>query len=156
RRRPSLATILALLALVISMGGTSYAAASINGKNLVNNSVPGKKLVGNTVNGDKINESSLGWVPKAKKAKMVTGPVNVRSASFDIPNGQSALVVASCESGELRTGGGGYFANGSAVAADTWINGSYPDGAAAWAARGWNESGSTQAFIAYVLCLASG
>ena len=42
--RISPASLLALVALLVALGGVSYAAATIDGKSIINNSVPGKKL----------------------------------------------------------------------------------------------------------------
>jgi hypothetical protein len=42
--RISPASLLALVALVVALGGVSYAAATIDGKSIQNNSIPGKKL----------------------------------------------------------------------------------------------------------------
>ena len=68
RPRLSYANVVATLALVLAVGGTSYAASQINGKNLKNRSVAGKKLKKNTVTGTEVNESKLGKVPSASQA----------------------------------------------------------------------------------------
>jgi hypothetical protein len=72
RRRPQLhltyANVTATLALILAIGGTSYAAVTINGKNLKNRSVAGKKLKKNTVTGTEVRESKLGKVPNAQLA----------------------------------------------------------------------------------------
>ena len=44
RYRPSPATLIALLALGIALGGTAYAATKINGKNIALRTLPGKAL----------------------------------------------------------------------------------------------------------------
>jgi hypothetical protein len=68
RPRISYANVVATLALVLAVGGTSYAAIHLNGKNLKNRSVAGKKLKKNTVTGTEVNESKLGKVPSATQA----------------------------------------------------------------------------------------
>lgn len=63
RRRfptPSPATAIALLALFVAIGGTSYAAAKINGKDIKNRTVAGKKLKNGTVTGKQVKRDSLG------------------------------------------------------------------------------------------------
>ena len=65
-RRISPSLIISILALFIAVGGTSYAAVKINGKNIKPNTVAGKALKKNTLTGKQINENKLGIVPKAK------------------------------------------------------------------------------------------
>jgi hypothetical protein len=68
RPRLSYANVVATLALLLAVGGTSYAASQINGKSLKNRSVAGKKLKKNTVTGAEVKESKLGKVPRASQA----------------------------------------------------------------------------------------
>ena len=77
-RRPSPALIVAVVALVMALGGTSYAAIKITGKNVANStltgldmrnkSLGGKEMKPDTLTGDQIDESALGTVPMAAKA----------------------------------------------------------------------------------------
>ena len=53
------ALVVAVLALVAALGGSAYAAAAINGRNLVNRSVGGVKLANDTVTGAQVKESTL-------------------------------------------------------------------------------------------------
>ena len=71
RVSPSMAV--ALLALFVALGGTGYAAAKLNGRNIVNGSITGKKLKRNTLGGRQIKESSLGKVPSASDADLLDG-----------------------------------------------------------------------------------
>lgn len=66
--RPSVATILSLVALFAALGGTSYAAATISGKQVKNGTLTGKDIKNNSVGGADVKESRLGQVPKAAKA----------------------------------------------------------------------------------------
>lgn len=76
--RPSASMIVALLALFVALGGTVYAASSINGKTIKKNSLPGNRikkktvtgnrLKDNTITGTQVNESTLGKVPSATTA----------------------------------------------------------------------------------------
>jgi hypothetical protein len=81
-RRPRLtyANVIATLALILAIGGTSYAAVSINGKNLKNRSVAGKKLKKNTVTGTEVRESKLGKVPTATLADRAAQADNAATA----------------------------------------------------------------------------
>jgi hypothetical protein len=68
RPRLSYANVASTLALVLALGGVSYAAVKINGANLKPRSVPASKVKKNTLSGTEIRESKLGKVPKAKVA----------------------------------------------------------------------------------------
>lgn len=65
---PSPAMAVSLLALFVAIGGTGYAAVTINGKNIKNKTVTGKKVKNNTLTGKQIRESKLATVRKAKTA----------------------------------------------------------------------------------------
>jgi hypothetical protein len=58
--RISPGSVLALIALFVALGGVSYAAVTINGKNIQNNSIPGKKLKNGAVTNAKVKANSLG------------------------------------------------------------------------------------------------
>ena len=78
RHRSTASLAIACLALFVAIGGVGYAAATINGKSIVNKSIAGKKLKNKTVTGGKvksntlggrqIKESKLGKVPNAASA----------------------------------------------------------------------------------------
>lgn len=77
-RLPSPAMAVALLALFVALGGSSYAALKINSGQIVNNSVRSKDLRNNDVRsrdvrnngltGTDVNEDTLGTVPNANTA----------------------------------------------------------------------------------------
>jgi hypothetical protein len=48
---------IALLALFVALGGTGYAAATINGKLIKNGTIGGKKLKKDTLGGRQVKES---------------------------------------------------------------------------------------------------
>jgi hypothetical protein len=66
-RRPSPGLIVGLIALVVALGGTAY-AAQINGNSIVKHSIGGGKLKQKTLTGYQINTNKLGIVPTAKRA----------------------------------------------------------------------------------------
>jgi hypothetical protein len=76
--RPSVALVVAFVALFAALGGTGYAALKFTGKNIVNGTVTGadienkslagKELKPNTLGGKQIKESALGTVPEATHA----------------------------------------------------------------------------------------
>jgi hypothetical protein len=76
-RRPSAAMIVSCVALFAALGGSSYAAAKLTGKDIANHTLRGvdvkhRSLGANTIKvdalgGGQINEASLGTVPNADK-----------------------------------------------------------------------------------------
>jgi hypothetical protein len=90
--RPSASMAVALLALFIALGGTVYAASSINGKSVKKNSLPGNRikqktvtgnrLKNNTVTGTQINEATLGKVPSASTADVATTALSANPPAY--------------------------------------------------------------------------
>jgi hypothetical protein len=72
-RRFTYANVMSTLAVFIALGGSSYAALTINGKNIKNRSISGTKLRHNTLTGTQIRESRLGTVPRAANAAQLQG-----------------------------------------------------------------------------------
>jgi hypothetical protein len=81
RPRLSYANVVATLALVLAVGGTSYAAVQLSGKNLKNRTVAGKKLKKNTVTGTEVKEAKLGKVPTASRADTADSAQTAAGAS---------------------------------------------------------------------------
>ncbi len=73
RRRLTYANAMATLALFIALGGSSYAALSITGRNVENGSLTYKDLRRDTLGGSRINESRLGTVRSARNAESLNG-----------------------------------------------------------------------------------
>jgi hypothetical protein len=69
--RPSPALIVSVIALIVALAGTAYAAQRINGGSIVKQSIGGGKLKKNTLTGFQINTSKIGTVPSAKRATNV-------------------------------------------------------------------------------------
>jgi hypothetical protein len=67
-RRPSPAMVVAVLALIVALAGTAYAAQSINGGAIKKQTIGGGKLKHKTLTGFQINTNKLGVVPAAKRA----------------------------------------------------------------------------------------
>ena len=98
-RRPAPATVIACLALFVALGGTSFAAFVVTGKNVKNGSLTGKDVKDNSlgsadvqgirgrdvknnaIGGNQINESSLGQVNAAKQADHATNADNADNAA---------------------------------------------------------------------------
>ncbi len=60
--------IVAILALVVALAGTAYAAQTINGGAIKKQTIGGGKLKQKTLTGYQINTNKLGVVPKAERA----------------------------------------------------------------------------------------
>ena len=84
--RPSPGLIVALIALVVALGGTAY-AAQINGNSIMKHSIGGGKLKQKTLTGYQVNVNKLGTVPTAKRATntlwaVVNNPSGAGNASL--------------------------------------------------------------------------
>jgi hypothetical protein len=111
--RPSPALVVASLALVVALGGTAYATATISGSAITDHSIAGRKLIDNTLTGRQIKESALAAVPKASLAANASkvGGFTVRKV-FYAPTTNSArpktilqlgglVLKATCEGGDV-------------------------------------------------------
>lgn len=66
RIRPSASMVVAVVALVAAVTGTSYAASKIDSGDVQNRSLRGKDLRKNTLSGKEVKENKLGKVPNSK------------------------------------------------------------------------------------------
>jgi hypothetical protein len=67
-RRPSPAMVVAVIALIVALAGTAYAAQTINGGAIKKQTIGGGKLKHKTLTGFQINTNKLGVVPSAVRA----------------------------------------------------------------------------------------
>jgi len=67
-KRPSPAMVVAILALIVALAGTAYAAQTINGGAIKKQTIGAGKLKHKTLTGYQINTNKLGVVPTAKRA----------------------------------------------------------------------------------------
>jgi hypothetical protein len=86
-KRPSPAMVVAIIALIAALGGTAYAAQSINGGSIQKQSIGAGKLKHKTLTGYQINTNKLGVLPSAKRAAhtywaVVNNPVNPTNATL--------------------------------------------------------------------------
>jgi hypothetical protein len=79
-RRPTPAGVIAVGALVIAFGGTSYAAGKISGSQIKRHTIAGNRMKPNTLTGAQINESKLAKVPAATKADRATEAAHAATA----------------------------------------------------------------------------
>jgi hypothetical protein len=73
RGRLSYANVVATLALFVALGGSSYAALSITGRDVRDRSLTGKDLKRDSLTGRQIKESRLGTVKRARNSARVGG-----------------------------------------------------------------------------------
>jgi len=113
-RRPSAAMIVSCVALFAALGGSSYAAAKLTGKDIANHTLRGidvkqRSLGANTIKldslgGNQINEAALGTVPNADTLDGVdsTGFMKTTQRLFEatedgVDNFTSGATLASLE-----------------------------------------------------------
>jgi hypothetical protein len=86
-RKPSPAMLVAIIALVVALAGTAYAAQSINGGAIKKQTIGAGKIKHKTLTGYQINTNKLGVVPAAKRAAstywaVVNNPVGAGNAAL--------------------------------------------------------------------------
>lgn len=177
-RRPSPAMVVALAALFISLGGTSYAALKLprnsvgplqlkNGAvtrpKIARNAVDASKVRANALTGRVINEATLASVPSAEAAgtaeRAATAADADRAAEAPIArveyrSSSTALSSSgtthsvSCLTGSVPVGGG------AQVSDDTngVVNDSNPVGRTGWEATGFRNPSVTVNMTVHVIC----
>jgi hypothetical protein len=73
RRHLTYANVMATLAVFIALGGSSYAALNLTGRDIRDGSLTHRELKRNTLGGTKIKESRLGKVRRARNADLLNG-----------------------------------------------------------------------------------
>lgn len=116
-RRPSAAFVVAIVALFVALGGTGYAAVTLNGKEIQKRSIPANRIKPNALGTSQIDESKLGVVPQADHASSADSAVNATNAQSAV-NAQTlsgrdatkflanSVRLVSNQTGNIATGGG--------------------------------------------------
>jgi hypothetical protein len=78
RLKLTYANVTATLALFVALGGSSYAALNITGRDVKNRSLTWRDLKRNTLGGSRIKESRLGKVRRARNADYLNGVTAAR------------------------------------------------------------------------------
>jgi hypothetical protein len=73
RRHFSYANVMATLAVFIALGGSSYAALNLTGRDIRDGTLTQRELKRNTLGGTRIKESRLGKVRRARNADRLNG-----------------------------------------------------------------------------------
>src|ERR1700723_3135636 len=104
---------IALAALFVALGGTGYAAVTINGSSIRNGSITGKKLKKHTLTGTQINVKKLGTVVAARKASTATFATTAGSAT-SATNATTATTATNATNATSLGGiaAGGYLQSG--------------------------------------------
>jgi len=171
RRHLTFANVMSVIAVFIALGGASYAAVnlpknSVGTKQLKGKSVGTKQLKGNAVNSNKVKNFSL-RANDFKKGQIPSGPTGPAGAtnvtvrygpgSAQVGAGQQTSDTASCNPGEVATGGG-YFLTGNATHSGVYNNLADGDVEAptGWKVSVYNDSAATASVgvIAQVNCSA--
>ena len=100
--RPSPAMVVAVIALIVALAGTAYAAQTINGGAIKKQTIGGGKLKHKTLTGYQINTNKLGVVPAAARA------AHTYWAVVNNPGGAgNAALARASDAGITATEGGG-------------------------------------------------
>lgn len=78
RRKLTYANVMATLAVFIAVGGTSYAALQLTGRDIRDRSLTGREFQRDSVGGRTIKESRLDTVPRARNAARLNGVTAAR------------------------------------------------------------------------------
>jgi hypothetical protein len=73
RSRITYANVTATLALFVALGGSSYAAVQLSGRDIRSHSLTARNYQRNSVGGAAVKEKSLGTVPRAREAVRLDG-----------------------------------------------------------------------------------
>jgi hypothetical protein len=87
QRKPSPAMVVSVVALVVALAGTAYAAGRINGNSIEKQSIGAGKIKHKTLTGYQINTNKLGVVPSAQRAShtywaVVNNPTGAGNATL--------------------------------------------------------------------------
>jgi len=154
-QRPSPAMVVAFVALLVALGGTSYAVARLPA-----NSVGPKQLKKNAVTSKKVKNFSL-LRRDFKPGQLPAGPAGPRgpqgangangATNVTVRSGPTATTnsTASCAGGERAVGGGGFSSNGLLYDASPSQSSGTPT---SWDAAAEQPDGSPAEVQAFVVC----
>jgi len=153
RRRPSPAMLVAMIALTISLGGTSYAVTRIP-----LNSVGAPELRDNAVRSDKVRNGSL-LTRDFKAGQLPAATLSIRDqAGGEVAPGQTGSATVECAQGERAVGGGAGFAGdpnpGNRVVESRPSSGEQSGGGTPtrWRATMYNGGAGGRTAVSYVIC----
>ena len=118
-RRPSHATVVAYLALFVALGGSSYAALTISGKNVKNESLTGADVKNNTLGSADVKNGSL-LTTDFKAGQLPAGPPGERGPEG--PTGPIGLTGPEGPQGKEGLPGASIVLHAKSTAAKTAAN----------------------------------
>ena len=146
--RPSPALVIACLALVVALSGTSYADVP----NVPFNSVGSRQLRTNAVVSSKVKNRSLLAVDFKAGELGLTGYEFVRGRS-EVSNQNFNSVAMSCPTGKNAVGGGGGTAGGIIPGDGPYIVVSQPfDGGGGWLIQTARSTPGDSVLLGYAIC----
>jgi hypothetical protein len=133
RARLTYANVMATVAVFIALGGSSYAALTVTGKNVRNSSLTGKDIKNSSLTTRDVKNRSLlardfkaGQLPAGPKGdKGDTGVARVVVRTTTLPLSIGGNITVPCSPGERAVGGGAERTNGSTQAGDS-VRGTAP------------------------------
>ena len=159
---PGYANVVATIALFVALGGSSYAAIRISGRNVVDGSLTSRDVKDRSLlkkvyrlgvcRGGAPGARGAGGAPGATGATGppgapgVSGYERVTSEPFEIPTGTERPGSASCPAGKKVLGGGAEVAGAEQTVID-----SYPVSADDWFVHVTN-TGAAATFTVYAIC----
>jgi hypothetical protein len=176
--RPSPALVISVIALILALGGTGYAAItlpknSVGAKQLRKNSVTGPKLKKNAVSSAKVRDGSLlaadfkaGQLPAGPKGpagpqglKGDTGAAGapgvsgyeIAQTSDSLAGGETKKVVATCPTGKTVLGGGYSGVGNLLETSESHPAGPVP-GVNQWVVVAKNAQVSSTGLVVYAIC----
>jgi hypothetical protein len=172
--------VVAMVALIVALGGTSYAAVklpkgsvgsrelkknAVKTANINNSAVTGAKVKSDSLTGADINEATLGALPLAAASTHADSAgaldrITYRSAVGTVGQapGPSTTVLsaptsAGCDPGQIATGGGVKVDDPSSQS----LHESYPSTARTWTATVGNDDDTApHNFTVFVVCIPAG
>jgi hypothetical protein len=171
--------VVAFIALLLALGGASYAAvklparsvgskelkrAAVTRANIKNNAIDGSKVAANALTGSDILESALGPVPSATRAATSDHATNAggldrvvyRTTTASVEAATAAgttispPVSATCDPGQAVAGGGVHVDDPGSLA----VHDNYPSTARTWTAIVGNDDlNGAHGFTVYAVCI---
>jgi hypothetical protein len=156
-RRPSPAMMVAFVALLVALAGTSYAAiqlpaGSVGTKQLKKNAVTGKKVKNRSL---KAADFATGQLPAGPKGDQgiqgPAGPAGATNVTVRTSAEGLGITTATCEGNERAVGGGALSTDGYLVAVGPNATSGTPNG---WAAQADDGAGGDAHVRVSVVCAA--
>ncbi|MGK2877144.1 MAG: hypothetical protein ACSLFF_00985 [Solirubrobacterales bacterium] len=165
---PSPSMVVAMIALVVALSGSAYAAVTINGKNIKKGTVASKQIKNGTIiKADLSKKLSVTGPQGPQGVPGAAAATNVVTHSFveaGVGNTFYADRDVQCAAGERLVGGGASWVDAgggnelsatisssapSTGSGNPAADGSVPTG---WTAAGRNEAGANRDFRVYAVC----